>query len=138
MAERFEAPQVPVVQLVQSVPKDPPALLVPTVRVHIPKAPTTQFIWLEWFAAHALHAQGPRAKEEVEMLSNVRGDAFQNFEFPDFVSPYISVRNPMAELERAQTMSEHGSHQGKRVQLFLGERDWEIQSARTQVRIWRT
>lgn len=49
------------------------------------------------------------------------------------MNPYISVRNRAAELVWAQTTFEHGSDQGKGVQRFLGERDWELQSARARV-----
>ena len=49
------------------------------------------------------------------------------------MNPYVSVRNRVAELERAQTVSEHGSDQGKGVQRFLGERDWELRPARARV-----
>ena len=38
----------------------------------------------------------------------------------------------VAELERAQTTSEHGSDQRKGVQRFPDERDWELQSARAR------
>ena len=37
----------------------------------------------------------------------------QNSEFLAFVNPYANVRNRVAELERAQTGSEHGSDHGK-------------------------
>ena len=57
----------------------------------------------------------------------------QNSEFPAFVNPYVSVRNRVAELARAQTGSEHGSDHGKGVQRFFDERDWELQSARARV-----
>ena len=57
----------------------------------------------------------------------------QNPEFPAFVNLYVSVRNRVAELERAQTSSEHGSDHSKGVQRFLDERDWELQSARARV-----
>ena len=57
----------------------------------------------------------------------------QNSEFPAFVNPYVSVRNRVAELERAQTGSEHGSDHGKGVRRFLDEHDWELQSARARV-----
>ena len=57
----------------------------------------------------------------------------QNPEFPAFVNPYVSVRNRVAELERAQTSSEHGSDHGKGIQWFLGEHDWELQSACARV-----
>ena len=57
----------------------------------------------------------------------------QNPELPAFVNPYANVRNRVAELERAQIMSEHGSDHGKGVQRFLDERDWELQSARARV-----
>ena len=67
------------------------------------------------------------------MLSGVGGEVLQNSEFSAFVSPYISVRNRVAELERAQTTSEHGSDQGKGIQRFLDERDWEFQPARARV-----
>ena len=67
------------------------------------------------------------------MFSDVGGDVLQSSEFPAFVGPYIIVRNRVAELERAQTTSEHGSDQGKGVQRFIDERDWELQSARARV-----
>ena len=57
----------------------------------------------------------------------------QNSEFPAFVNSYVSVRNRVAELERAQTVSEHGSDHGKGFQRFLDERDWGLQSARARV-----
>ena len=49
------------------------------------------------------------------------------------MNPYVSVRNRVAELERAQTSFEHGSDHGKGVQRFLNEYDWELQSARARV-----
>ena len=47
----------------------------------------------------------------------------QNLEFPAVVNPYVSVQNRVAELERAQISSEHGSGHGKRIQRFLDERE---------------
>ena len=49
------------------------------------------------------------------------------------MNPYVNVRNRVAEWERAQTASDHGSGHGKGVQRFLAERDWELQSARARV-----
>ena len=46
------------------------------------------------------------------------------------VNPYVSVLNRVAELERAQTMFEHGSDQGKGIQRFLDGRAWELQPGR--------
>ena len=132
-SERFEAPQVSTARLVQSVPNDPPALPAPTASEQQPELPTAQSSWLEWFAMHAPRRDGPHTSEEAQVLSDVGGDVLQNSEFTAFVGPYISVRNRVAELERAQTTSEHGSDQGKGVQRFLGERDWELQSARGRV-----
>ena len=57
----------------------------------------------------------------------------QNPEFPALVNPYVSVRDRVDELERAQTGSKHGSDPGKRVQRFFDKRDWELQSARARV-----
>ena len=67
------------------------------------------------------------------MISDAGVEGPQNSDFPAFVNPYISVRNRVAELERAQTMSEHGSDQGEGVQRFFDERDWELPSARARV-----
>ena len=133
---RFEAPQAATVQHVQSVSTDPFARPVMTALEpeHQPELPTAQSNWLEWFAAHAPRRSGPHTREESQILFDVGGDVLQNSEFPAFVGAYVSVRSRIAELERAQTSSEHGSDQGKGVQQFLDERDWELQSAcaRTQ------
>ena len=133
-SETLAAQQVSNVLTSQSAPRDPPALPAPpappapTAPEHQPELPTAQSSWLEWFATHAPRRNGTLSREEIQMLADV--GVPQNFEFPAFVNPYVSVRNRVAELERAQTVSEHGSDQGKGVQRFLGERDWELQSAR--------
>ena len=131
---RFEAPHVATIQPIQSVPIGPPALPVTTVPATVPEnqpeLPTAQSNWLEWFAAHAPRRHGPHTSEEAQVLSDVGGDVLQNSAFTSFRRSLHSVKNRVAELERAQTTSEHGLDQEKGVQRFLDERGWELQSAR--------
>ena len=127
----------------QSAPRDPPAPPAPlappappvppaqTAPEHQPELPTAQSSWLERFVTHAPSRNGPLSREETQMLADA--GVPQNSEFPAFVNPYVSVRNRVAELERAQTGSEHGSDHGKGVQRSLDERDRELQPARARV-----
>ena len=114
-----------------SAPPAPPAPPAPTAPEHQPELPTALSSWLEWFATHAPSRNGPLSREEIQMLADA--GVPQNSEFPAFVNPYVSVRNRIAELERAQTGFEHGSDHGKGVQRFFDECDWVLQSARTRV-----
>ena len=136
-SERFGAQQVSNTQTSQSAPRNPPALPAPPAPPapmapeHQPALPTAQSSWLEWFATHAPRRNGPLSCEEIQMLADV--GVPQNSEFPAFVNSCVIVRNRAAELERAQTVSEHGSDQGKGFQRFLDERDGELQSACARV-----
>ena len=142
-SETFAAQRVANALTSQSAPRDPPALPAPlappappvppaqTAPEHQPELPTAQSIWLEWFATHAPSKNGPFSREGIRMLADA--GVPQNSEFPAFANPHVSVRNRVAELERAQTGSEHGSDHGKGGQRFLDERDWELQSARARV-----
>ena len=60
-----------------------------------------------------------------------------NSEFPVFVNPNVSVRNRVAELERAQTGAKHGSDHGKGVQRFLMNATGSFSQPAREFRSWR-
>ena len=99
-----QAPQTP------QAPTGLTAQPMTAVPLHLPELPTAQSSWLEWFAA----AHAPVAQSAV-------------------TNPHVSVRDRVAELERAQTRFGPASDHGHEVQRFLDERDWNLQSARVRV-----
>ena len=136
-SENFGAPQVSNVQTSQSAPRDPPAPPAPTATEHQPELPTAQSSWLEWFATHAQRRNGPLSREEAQMISDAGVEGPQNSEFPAFVNPYISVRNRVAELGRAQTMSEHGSDQVREFNGFSMSSTGSFSQPAREFRNWR-
>ena len=109
-ANALTSEPAPPAQPAPPAPPAPPVRRASTASEHQPELPTAQSSCLEWFATHAPSRNGPLSREETQMLADA--GVPQNPEFPAFVNPYVSVRNRVAELERAQTTSD-GSSMGK-------------------------